>query len=647
MEVSKKGKMSTKTAVRVLCIALVLVLISCIGASLIQTDFGRVQVYDFKLPVDGGKYISATMYRPLTATAENPAPLIVASHGGANSKEMQDLNAVELSRRGFIVISVDRYYHGDSSGAEVPFRTTISSATTAMIPMVEYAWGLDYVDRERIGVTGHSMGGGSTWSTMVYFGRQYYGALLAAKSPDSDGGEEITAAELAAAKTLDKVAAGLPNAAASGATDQIMSIIHANVGVLQGQHDENGYQRPRGDSFFLPDDPEVLSVINSIMPEDGKLTQAELNTFYGNAENKTLRVFYNPPGEHAWQHFSKTAAADTVSFFETALRHSSGIAPNNQLWFVKELFNLLGMIGAFLFVIPFAVLLLRIPCFAGLSHEIPKAQPSLATKKSRLIFWGGWVLTILVSFVTLVPLGALGSGLLGPKQGDLSTYSWFLTATSTNIYVIWAIFNGLFALLWFWLVYRFYGKKNGVDPASMWGIRIGVKEFLHTLVLAICVVGGFFGLAFLAKYFFHTDFRFWIIAIKSFSADKLLVVLPYLPLFFVFYAANAISINCANRVEGQKEWVNLLICGLGNALGIFLAIALQYGTLFATGTPRWGAAWLIILFAIQLMFELFIAAYISRYLYRETGNVWLGAMVNCMIIVTISATNSALLIPLV
>ncbi len=647
MEVSKKGKMRTKTAVRMLCIALVLVLISCIGASLIQTDFGRVQVYDFRIPVDGGKYISATMYRPLTATAETPAPLIVASHGGANTKEMQDLNAVELSRRGFIVISVDRYYHGDSSGAEVEFRTTISSATTAMIPMVEYAWGLDYVDRERIGVTGHSMGGGSTWSTMVYFGRQYYGALAAAKAPESPGGEEITPAELAAAKAFDKVAAGLPNAAASGATDLIMSVIHANVGVLQGQHDENGYQRPRGDSFFLPDDPEVLSVVNSIMPEGQKLDRAELNTFYGDPATKTLRVFYNPPGEHAWQHFSRTAAIDTVSFFETALRHSSGIAPENQLWFVKELFNLLGMIGAFLFIIPWAVLLLKVPCFAGLSHEIPKALPALTTAKSKLIFWGGWVLTILVSFITLVPLGALGSGLLGPKQGDLSTYSWFLCASSTNIYVIWAIFNGLFALLWFWLVYRFYGKKNGVDPASMWGIRISVKEFLQTVALAICVVGGFFGLAFLAKYFFHTDFRFWIIVVKTFTVEKLVIALPYLLLFFVFYAANSIAINCANRVQGQKEWVNLLFCGLGNTLGILIAIVLQYGTLFATGTPHWGAAWLIILFSIQLMLELFVSAYISRYLYRETGKVWLGAMVNCAIIVIISVTNSSLLIPLV
>lgn len=149
---------------------------------------------------------------------------------------------------------------------------------------------------ERIGVTGRSMGGGGTWSTMVYFGRQYYGALAAAKSPDSAGGEEITPAEWAAAKAFDKVTAGLPNSAASGASDLIMSAIHANVGVLQGQHDENGYQRPRGDSFFLPDDPEVLSVINSIMPEGQKLDRAELNTFYGDPENKTLRVFYNPPG---------------------------------------------------------------------------------------------------------------------------------------------------------------------------------------------------------------------------------------------------------------------------------------------------------------------------------------------------------------
>lgn len=640
----EKGKMKTKTAVRLLCLALLMVLISCVGASLLQTDFGQVQVYTFKLPTDGGKWVSANLFRPLSATAENPAPLVVASHGGANNKEMQDMAAIELSRRGIAVITIDRYYHGESSPAEVPLFTTMGSFTTAMIPMVEYAWSLDYVDSSRVGVTGHSMGGGSSWMTMLYYGQQYEAALEAARAPASPGGAEITAEEQAAADRLNKVAAGLPNSMASMSTAENLASIHANVGVLQGQYDEGGHARPRADSIYLPTDAELLALVNSIQPEGEALAEGEVGRYYGDAADGTLRVFYNDPGTHPWQHFSTVAAAHTVEFFEKAFDHQSGIPSTNQVWLWKELLNFLGLLGAFLFVVPFASLLLKAPCFANLARPVPPALPALATRKSKLVFWGGWALSGLVSFVSFVPLSRLYTT-LGPDWGELGQYGWLLGASCMNYIYPWAIFNGLFGLAWFWLVYRFYGKKNGVDP-SMWGIRIGAAQFAKTLGLAVCVAAGFFGLTFAADYFFHTDFRLWFMAVKAFGADKLLVTLPYLVLFFVFYAANSIAVNSANRVSGQKEWVNLLICGLGNVLGVLALELVQYGTLFATGRCYWGAEWLAVLVVMPLIFELFIAAYISRYLFRETGSVWLGALVNCMILVTMGVTNTAILTPL-
>ena len=45
---------------------------------------------------------------------ENPAPAIVCSHGWYNNREMQDLNYVEYARRGFVVLSIDMYGHGNS-----------------------------------------------------------------------------------------------------------------------------------------------------------------------------------------------------------------------------------------------------------------------------------------------------------------------------------------------------------------------------------------------------------------------------------------------------------------------------------------------------------------------------------------------------
>ena len=42
-------------------------------------------------------------------TADNPAPAVVTSHGYLNNKEMQDLNYVELARRGFVAFAIKLY----------------------------------------------------------------------------------------------------------------------------------------------------------------------------------------------------------------------------------------------------------------------------------------------------------------------------------------------------------------------------------------------------------------------------------------------------------------------------------------------------------------------------------------------------------
>ena len=55
-----------------------------------------------------------------------------------------------------------------------------------------------------------------------------------------------------------------------------------------------------------------------------------------------------------------------------------------------------------------------------------------------------------------------------------------------------------------------------------------------------------------------------------------LVALEYIPFFFIFYLANSIRVNSAGRFQGQKEWVSMLIMGLGNSVGLMLILVIQY-----------------------------------------------------------------------
>lgn len=630
----------TKWAVKMICICLVLVLISCVGASILQTDGGKVEVTDFSIPTDNGKWISGTLFRPVGASADNKVPLVISSHGYLNNNEMQDITGIELSRRGIAVITMDAYFHGDSSASQYNYSDSSVAEGMGMIALVEHATSLlDYVDADKIGITGHSMGGGITWNVARYYGRQYMAAIEAAQLPESDGGAEITAEEQAAADKINKIEAAFPVSQIRASTEEAMAEIHCNFGANFGFYDEGAYRCINGDGD-LHDAPEAMILINSVLPDDAKMTSTiEIGKMYGDASTDTLRVVYNPHEIHPWQHFSRESAGHMVEFFTTAFEMNNPIPVNNQRWFAKELFNLIGLVASFLFIIPCAVMLLELPFFAGLKQPVPPALPALTDKKSKMIFWGSWVLSWVISWLSFIPIGKLDQ-YIWPEITARSGFSNIFPQPTTNFILLWAVFNGIVGILLFVLSYQLRGKKNGVSP-EMWGIKINVQDFLKTLLLAVCIFAAFYGLVEFADYFFLTDYRIWTLDIRAFEADKIAIAIPYWLLFFIFYAANSISINSSSRVEGQKEWFNVMMCGIGNIMGVVVLNTIQYGTVFSTGVPHWQADWLRPLVLLPLIVQLFVAAYIARGLFKRTGKVWLGAMVNTLIIVMMGVANTA------
>lgn len=347
-----KKRISVRTASWMLCAAIICMLAGNIGASVLQTSFGRVEIIEFKIPTDNGQWIGGSIFKPIQASSDHRVPLVITEHGYLNNSKMQDLNAIELSRRGIAVIAMDAYYHGTSSSSAIPVLESTAAEGAGMIPIVEFAYNnLNYIDNTRIGVMGHSMGAVATWSTLMYYGAQYNQAIEAAVSPDSEGGTKITAREQEAADKLNKVLSGFSTAIINMSSEEVFQSIHANVGISYGKYDEGNYDLARGNGDVSGECKESLAAINSIEKDGEKTMSAEIGKFYGNAEDKTLRVVYNPSNIHPWEHFSAESAGNTVEFFEEAFQMNSFIPKGQQIWFMKELFNLLGLIGIFLTIL--------------------------------------------------------------------------------------------------------------------------------------------------------------------------------------------------------------------------------------------------------------------------------------------------------
>ena len=131
-------------------IAAVLIIVGFCMAKYAESGAGAVDVRRTEFLTSDGHRMSAKLYIPKNATAETPAPAILAAPGGnANLENLSD-PCIELSRRGFVVMAFDPYTIGRSDSVDAPG----NGAREAM----KYMRSLAFVDNENIGAFGHSAG---------------------------------------------------------------------------------------------------------------------------------------------------------------------------------------------------------------------------------------------------------------------------------------------------------------------------------------------------------------------------------------------------------------------------------------------------------------------------------------------------------
>ena len=128
---------------------LLILFLSSFIASMIQSSWGSVNVQTIKLPTQNGQWVVADLFKPYSATSENPAPAIIVIPGFQRSKETLSNISIELSRRGIVVISIDPYAQGGSSSSMS--RRAATKEGYGMFAIVDYIYNtsvLNYIDKD-------------------------------------------------------------------------------------------------------------------------------------------------------------------------------------------------------------------------------------------------------------------------------------------------------------------------------------------------------------------------------------------------------------------------------------------------------------------------------------------------------------------
>lgn len=644
-----------KVAVIFLIVCLAVIFLSSFIASGIQSDGWTVEVTDLrdetntgtkdvvtvvddvetvKTETIKGKVVSGILFKPKAASADNPLPAVVLTHGYLNNREMQLQNAIELARRGFVVLTVDREGHGnyENSGS-----TSALIATNGLYDSAKYVYNLDYVDKDKIGISGHSMGGMTTSAVLaqdVQLGLVSAG-LIQSYDDFYGAGEDVSVGFL---KSQD---------------DEFFYTTNENGGTLSREWLTTTEAKKYIGNASLEGD-----VVNGGIYINGVLTDIA----DGTAADSAFRVIYEIDGIHPQVHYSVEGAEAVTNFFYTAFGVPNGfeyISESNQTWWVKEMFSLIGLIAFFALIFPMVSLLLRVPFFRTLKgkqvatedgtlvwvdNALPEVKPLKGIQKN-LTYWLGAIGIALFSGFTINSICT--------EYGD----KWFPNTQlypqdTTNWVAMWAVCVALFSvavILFFWFVngainkirYKEQGSSYTENPFASARLQSGFGGLVKTFVLALTVVGLLLALLFLNWAIWKVDFRIWTFAVKVFDLGVLLpTIVRYSVFFGIFFIVSAIF-NENYRVKNLPEWASILINVFFNIFGVLLVVAIQYGTFTTTGEmwqPEMALGYIVLFPMIPI---LAIATVISRRMTAKTGNIWLGAFINTILFTLITCSNTA------
>ena len=600
---------------------LVVIIVSSFFASLIQTSFGKVDVKLMNLKTPDGQNLVYDLYKPSIATENDKQPFIVVVPGFQRSKEALSNIAIELSRRGYVVALIDPYAQGMSSSSLS--RLAATTQGYGMFALVDYAYAenFSFVDINKIGSTGHSMGGNAAIRGADYFGKE---AVKSGKKSKLDSvyisGYVLTLRE------------------------NILRDSKSNMGVSYALYDEGAFRNDlQGwDAGNMKIAPESLRTVNSVLPKDKKVTEVELGKYYGDRSNNTLRVIFNEELLHPFQPYNKEATKNQLDYFDKVFGAPISINSNNQIWQYKELFTLINMIVSLLMLIPIAKLFLSLNFYKDIVKDIP-APLSEQTSKSKMIFWTVFFLSALIACISFIPMVDVAKILFYESANRELT--WFFPQRMNNSVMLWAAFNGSIGLVIFFISYYFFGRHHGVNTNS-WGLQINKVELFKTIMLGLSIFIFYYLILYFVYFLFHVDYRFWFMGVRIFQPEMLLVLVMYFPLFFIFFFSNSLRVNGAMRFKNQSEWKSRLIAAFANSLGLMMIIIIQYVTFAWTGTVFWTTNWLSVNLLFGIVPMMFILPYFNRIFFQLTGRVYLGPIVTCLIFIMILSTNTVVYLPL-
>jgi len=683
---SKKNK----SASLALVICLVISLVCMIFANLIQTDFGNVSVVtaSFVVSEEGQEdyYITYKIYIPKEASESNPLPAVLCLHGYQNDKETSAAYAMEIARRGMVAVAIDEFGHGSNSMSmlgrgwttykiqgqsedktETTVKTKLSGQTRFLVLMnfstlsffegeaystnektvvsidadadglkdssmggvAAFNWmkTLPFVQSDNIGITGHSMGTWASWS--VAAACQDHKAIV------------LQCGEVFADNIFDSE-----------------NIEFHNLCMLQARYDEFNYfrdyrQETVNDTMLDSGIRDQFFTAYGRTPLQDNYTW---NTTYGDFNDGTARRVELLETNHRLTTHNSHAISTAMSWFTEALGAKTSLAPTNLHFMIKEVLVMIAMMEVMISLCPAVVLITNIKGLDLVMFDRTKSErePKLMSKKQ---WWKNAVIAILISAVTYPFMTQLGHGLFPLPEN-------IFRMTIGNGFMIWYMTLTIISVIMV-CVSRGHNKRKGIENLDYYDMglsREGKADKLDwellgkSFLVAVISLVYMYILVVIFQKAFQLDLRFIWPFFKTFTGERFLQFLVYLPFYALFFVVNVgfkLFGNMRQVRDDSKPVGNFIKCWLGNVLvllgGLLLVILLEYIPFFAGMGPgadllfgtTFGGPFMSALILLAPQFVFFTL--LSTWFERKSGNVYVGSFVSAMLATWIVTGGSAML----
>lgn len=593
---------------RLIFLALIIIWIaSAVLASQVQRDFGRVDVQNVTFESDNGLNMRAKLFIPRNASVENPVPGVLYVHGYQNNRETSDPYCIELARRGVAALCIDALGRGNSDNQfdinDPDFDLSYGSGSA-----LAYLRSLEVVDETRTGLMGHSLGAGMVYDIALQ----------------------------------DELSEALVISGYGYTLDADMDTPR-NMLMIFGKYDEYRDRMTHTKNFENEwmQSPETKQVIAANNPQMGKT--------YGDFTDGSARKVYMPNALHFQESHDAGAVAQAVDWMVAALQpdESMMIRSDQQIWEIKEYATLVSLICAIVCVLPLGYLLLGSSFFKVLLQK--QNEVYVCSGKQR------WKSAVINGALMLTYLGLV-----------MTLFGFHLYVLPIDKVFPMMMVNGV--VFWFviinvigYIIFKRWWKNNEDISLIDLGISEDAKRFfyakaiiLKTLLLAVILFVFVYVMETLVENIFIVDLRFFFPFASDFTWYRFLMFLLYLPLFFVGFLQMGIFLHAQIRPQAGKSWFatflkRTVLNWTVMLVPLLIHLAVQYIPILMGGTvPFVGPGAALVGFVMNLfhmVIVLLLIIPVSTFFAEVTGKIYLGAVINAML-VSWMFTSSSVIAPI-